>query len=223
MGGKNHQPCSGYLPISTKMSRYASLAFANLEMANVALEDLLLTEMDGGIGSINGIKYQLEKSQENIFQLIGIAQELGAETERRGYQDLLTIRSVNLDAIGTALIGDNMVDSTSWNEVVKNARLGGFRANLMMIHERSLFLAEHTHKLIDQVADLHAHAEKGNVTLILEKNLNGNLKPEFAKLYHAWTRFQEFFIASSLLSTEVYYAFNGYGSLVDLAAQKSVA
>lgn len=229
MGGKNHQPCREYLAISTRMSRYASLAFANLEMANVDLEDLLLTEMEGGIGNINGVKYRLEQSRQNISQLIDTARELrdemGVRDEMgdRNYRDLLTMCSVDLDAIGMALIGAGMVDSTAWDEVVKNARSGGFYANLTMIHERALLLTEHTNKLIEQVVGLRAHAENGNVTSILEENLEGNLKPEFAKLYHAWTRFQELFIASSLLSTEVYYAFNGYGSLVDIAAQKSAA
>lgn len=52
MGGKNHQPCSGYLALSTKLSRSLSLANAELELANVALEDLILAELDGNTGSL---------------------------------------------------------------------------------------------------------------------------------------------------------------------------
>ncbi|MFN3692742.1 MAG: hypothetical protein ACK4SL_01415 [Candidatus Paceibacteria bacterium] len=52
MGGKNHQPRGRYLQNSTLMSRSMSLAQIGLELANVALEDLILAELDGKIGDI---------------------------------------------------------------------------------------------------------------------------------------------------------------------------
>jgi len=48
MGAKNHQPCNEYLPDSIKLSRSLSLARVEMEMANIHLEDLLLTELRGG-------------------------------------------------------------------------------------------------------------------------------------------------------------------------------
>lgn len=223
MGGKNHQPCREYLAISTQMSRCASLAFAQLELANVALEDLLLAEIAGNTGDIGNIEQQLNNSQKSIAQLISTINELEIEMGRRNFRDLFTIRPINLNTLGTALINANMVRLSAWGEVVKNAHSGGFRKNLTMIYNHALLLAKHTDKLTEQVVQLQQQAKDGNVTQVLEENLRGNLKPVFARLYNEWIQFQELFIASSLLSTEVYYAFNNYGSLVDVSAQTVVA
>ncbi len=223
MGGKNHQPCREYLPISTRMSRCASLAFAHLELANVALEDLILSEMKGKIGNLSAVKSRLTLSQESVTKLIDTITELEVELNHRDFQDLLTVCSVNLDAIGQAFIANNMVSATAWSQVSKNAREGGFRKNLAFIHESAQALVGYTAELGKKVTGLQKNAEDGVVMQVLEENLHGNLKPEFAKLYCAWSRFQEVFLASALLSTEVYYAFNGYGSLMDISAQSSVA
>jgi len=223
MGGKNHQPCKPYIKTSTRMSRHASLAFAKLELANVSLEDLLLSEIDGKTGNIDNILEQLTSSRGSIAQLIDTADKLKDEMVQRDFRDLLTIHPVNLVAIGTALIEANMVNASAWKEVMENARTGGFYKNLAMIRDNALLLAEHTDKLIEQVSLLQQQAKDGSVTQILEENMEGNFKPSFANLYNTWARFQERFIASSLLSTEVYYAFNGYGSLVDIKAQTKIA
>ncbi|MCR4306364.1 MAG: hypothetical protein NUV42_00165 [Candidatus Yonathbacteria bacterium] len=205
------------------MSRYASLAFAHLEMANVALEDLLLMEMSSTKGDISNVQNQLESSRQNIIHLIDTAQRLKDEMNHRGYRDPVTICPVDLDAIGTALVKDGLVNAEAWHKVAKNARSGGFYANLAMIHEQALSLAEYTDKLSERVEGLRKHAKDGTIMRVLEENLSGNLKPEFAKLYNTWIRFQAYFLASSLLSTEVHYAFNGYDSLASVATQTSAA
>jgi hypothetical protein len=64
-----------------------------------------------------------------------------------------------------------------------------------------------------QVSALEGIARKGEVTRTLEENRPGNIKEAFANLYCAWAKFNQDFLASSLLSTELWYAFNGYGSL----------
>lgn len=223
MGGKNHQPCRQYLAISTQMSRHASMAFAQLELSNVALEDLLLAELDGKTGEIDGIVQQLSGSQKSLAQLIGTIDELESKMNELNFQDLFTLRSVSIDAIGHALVDAKMVHVGVWNEIVMNARSGGFRKNLAVIRSQALSLSEHTDKLSTQVVALEQHAKDGNVTHVLEENLHGNLKPVFAQLYTAWSCFQNFFLASSLFSTEVYYAFNNYGSLVNVSVQKAAA
>ncbi len=224
MGGKNHQPCRKYLPISTKMSREASLAFAHLELANVALEDIILAEIEGGTGTIKDIEVNLEKSLESLSQLISRADELKDEMDRSHYRDLHTLRpTINLDSIGTRLIDASMVSKSAWSVVAQNAKSGGFYKNLSMLKNHAYCLVTYTNKLGQRVRDLQPGAEKGMVTRVLEENLNGNLKSEFACLYQAWTQFQELFLASSLLSTEVYYAFNSYGSLVGITSHVSAA
>jgi len=205
------------------MSRFASLAFANLELANVALEDVLLAEMDGEIGDLDGIKSQLALSQKSVSDLVDTIIKLKTEMGQRGFRDLLAIHPVDLDAIGRAFVANNMVSARAWGEVSRNARTGGFNRNIELIHTHAKTLAEYTAQLHKKINKLQGYANNGSVTQVLEENLRDNLKPEFAKLYCVWNRFQEIFLASSLLSTEVYYAFNGFGSLVDVSAQSSVA
>jgi len=223
MGGKNHQPCREYLPISTQMSRFASLAFAHLELANVALEDVLLAEMNGGVGDLDGIKSQLTLSQKGVGDLVDTIVKLKTEMKQRGFRDLLAVHPVDLDTIGRAFVANNMVSVSAWGEVSRNARTGGFNQNIALIHTHAQTLAEYTAQLHEKVNKLQGYANNGSVMQVLEENLQDNLKPEFAKLYCAWNQFQEIFLASSLLSTEVDYAFNGFGSLVDVSAQSSVA
>lgn len=223
MGGINHQPCKHFLVTSTRMSRFSSLAFAHFELSNVALEDLLLAELRGNVGSIEKAVNYMEISLQNIAQLTATIKKLKEEMVREEYQDLLKIRPINLDAVGASLIDAGMVDKSAWKTVSQNALGGGFYKNLAMFQEQSVALGEYTDRLIEKMKNLREPAKKGSVTDILEKNLDGNLKPEFAKLYNAWRQFQSFFLASSMLSTEVYYAFNRYGSLTNRAAQSEVA
>lgn len=223
MGGINHQPCKHFLVTSTRMSRFTSLAFAHFELSNVALEDLLLAELRGDIGSIEKAVDYLEISRQNIAQLTATINGLKEEMDREEYQDLLEIRPINLGAVGASLVDAGMVDRNAWETVSKNALSGGFYKNLAMFQGQSTTLERYTDQLIEKMKNLREHAKGGSVTDILEKNLDGNLKPEFAKLYNAWGQFQSLFLASSMLSTEVYYAFNRYGSLTNQAAQSEVA
>ncbi len=223
MGGINHQPCKHFLATSTQMSRFASLAFAHFELSNVALEDLLLAELKGDIGSIEKAVDSLDISRQNVAQLVATIQGLKEEMDREEYQDLLAIHPINLNAVGASMIDAGMVEASAWNTVSKNALSGGFYKNLAVFQGQAIALVEHTDRLIDRMKNLREPAKNGAVTDILEKNLSGNLKPEFAKLYNAWGQFHSFFLASSLLSTEVYYAFNRYGSLTDQAVQSAVA
>lgn len=50
-----------------------------------------------------------------------------------------------------------------------------------------------------------------------------SFKPGFAVLYTAWTKFNALFLASSLLSTELWYAFTGKGSLAPTKLQLRAA
>lgn len=223
MGGMNHQPCKHFLVTSTRMSRFASLAFAHFELSNVALEDLLLAELKGDIGSIEKAVDCLEISRQNITQLVATIKDLEEKMDREEYQDLLEVRPINLDAVGASLVDAGMVEESAWKTVSKNALSGGFYKNLAVFQEQSTTLGRYTDRLIEKMKNLREPARNGSVTDILEKNLDGNLKPEFAKLYNAWGQFQSFFLASSMLSTEVYYAFNRYGSLTNRVVQSEVA
>jgi len=209
MDHRNHQ----HLLTSTQMSRFASLAFAHLELANVALENILLAEMDGKIGDLDGVKSQLTLSQKTISDLVGTILKLKTEVNQRGC-DLLAVHPAYLDVMGRAFVANNMVSASAWGKVSRNARSGGLTLNIELIHTHAKLLEEYTAQLHKKINKLQGYANNGSVTKVLEENLRDNFKPEFAKLYCEWNRFQEIFLASSLLSTEVYYTSNGFDSLV---------
>lgn len=57
-------------------------------------------------------------------------------------------------------------------------------------------------------------ASVGDLNLVLEQNQALNFRREFVVLYSAWASFEQAFLISSLISTEVWYRFNRFGSLV---------
>ena len=57
--------------------------------------------------------------------------------------------------------------------------------------------------------------DDGKLNELLETNRPGNIKVEFARLYAAWGKFQQVFLASAMCSTELWYRYTGAGSLLD--------
>jgi len=206
------------------MSRHASLAFANLEFANVALEDILLAEMAGHKGTTLEMRNYLMSSSVELGSLISTMDALRKEMHVNGYRDILTEETpdLNLYHIGARLSMAGMVNATAWDKVQRNAR-GGFEVNLKMLRGMAVAIQKGTIALLATVESLEASANKGILTLALEENLDNNLKPDFARLYTFWNTFQAHFLASALLSTEVHYYLNDHGSLVDQQAQMAVA
>jgi hypothetical protein len=224
MGGKNHQPCGAYLPESTRLSRSLSLAHARLELANVALEDLLLGELvEGKHGDIRDIIDHLDGSIVATNDAVTFAKELEMKLDENSFVDLPTLCKLDLDAIADNFAKHCMAEFHAANEVAERYRTSGFRGVLAYFHRSIIGLRQLTQQLRYEVQQLSGPAADGEVHLVLEENRHGNIKPTFAKLYTNWERFNAFFLASSLLSTEVWYAFRGHGSLADPAARVRVA
>ena len=57
----------------------------------------------------------------------------------------------------------------------------------------------------------------------MPKPVEAKAKAEFAKLYTKWNDFRARFLASSIISTELWYAHTGKGSLAPTAAQLRAA
>lgn len=219
MGGQNHQPCNkpgtSYLKHSTRMSRSASQAYLALEQANVHLEDVILAELEGNGGSIDPIVSSLEASAAEIENLRSQIRDLREEMERHDYADLPTLQNTDLDHLGERLVSDGMVSNDAWARVVGTMKQNGFFGVLRLFDASAKELVEHTHTLRAKIALLDAAAQKAAINRILEENQPGNIKVEFARLYTAWDQFHRLFLTSSMLSTELWYAFNGNGSLVE--------
>ena len=223
MGGQNHQPCRKYLAISTFMSRAASLAFAELQLANVSLEDLLLAELNGNTDTVDDILIHLQSSSTHLESLQDTVQELRAEMDIQGYQDLPSIHRINLEAIGVSFAEAGAVNDKAWAEVSERMKKCTFYAILSDFADSASVLLNQTKVLNQKIASLQSHAINGNVLDVVEKNHQDNFKVEFARLYTSWNKFQMKFLASALLSTEVYYAFNDYGTLCPNVKKSAVA
>lgn len=222
MGGKNHQPCRRYIHNSTQMSKYSSKALAHLELANVELEDVILAEMSGQVTSFAPMQEHLSKSVDSLDEMHSWATKLFDQMSELGYEDLPTLKTMDHSAVGDQLISAGMVSESAWAQVVHNATTGGgFYANLAVIREQASLLMTRTNALITKVQE--AAASGASFHDILEFNHAQNFKQEFFAVYEQWSQFQQLFIASSILSTEAYYMFNNYGSLVDQTAQRRVA
>lgn len=212
MGGKNHQPCRVYLVNSTRMSKYLSLAYAHLEMGNAELEDVILSELQGGKGSLDAFLNHLRISLEEVTAFQKAKENLRAQMES-SYNDLPT-SNLELEAIGHELESQEMVNGGEWNTIVAHMQsAGGFYSVLEWFGCCFANIYTITEQLIDEVEALHDVASRGELNLVLEENRPGNIRVTFAKLYTAWAKCNQSFLSSSLLSTELWYAFNGFGSL----------
>jgi hypothetical protein len=219
MGGKNHQPCGIYLAESTKLSRFLSLAHSELELSNVALEDLILAELGKGRGEMVTIKKHLELSGQALGDAIDMVWQIRGKMVDKNFADLPTLRKLDLEALGASLAAKGLVDEGSWKSIARTMAKGGFSEVLLIFEKGIKSLSEKTSSLMVRIGALKEPARRGEVNLVLEENRQGNIREAFADIYTAWTKFNQVFLASSLLSTELWYAFNGYGSLAGREAQ----
>lgn len=223
MGGKNHQPCGSYLPESTRISRALSSAHAQCELANVALEDLIITELDGRRGTVLQVVSQLEASELSLHTAIDFVGALKTKMDNSGFTDLPTLKTTDLDAIGINFANRGIADKEAWEAAAAIMRSGGFYGMLVHFLSGIATLREMTSQLRLEIVRLDGAAKTGEVNRIIEENRALNIKTSFAQLYTGWSRFNALFLASSLISTEVWYAFRGYGSLADPGAQTRAA
>lgn len=216
MGGMNHQPCRSYLMQSTLLSRSICVAFINLEQANVSLEDIIIVELgnETSCGTVKEITSHLEKSKHELLNSNLCLDNLIEKMNELQFQDLPSLKSMSLRDFGTELVRAGMVNDQSWREVSTIMSNGGFYLATKVIKVKINNLISLTDDLICSVAVNEKHANEGKLNLVLEENLEGNFKVKFAQLYQGWSEFQQFFLASSMCSTELWYRFNNFGSLL---------
>lgn len=218
MGGKNHQPCSSYLENSTKMSRSLSSARAELEGANIALEDLLLAELSGQRGSVRPITAKLDSSEGVLNEALSHCHALRRQMADNDFVDLPTLKKTNLHEVGDDFTGKGMVDSGAWARACAIMSATGFVGMLTHFEAEIAKLRELTALLNEQTLALHGAANAGQTCSVLEENRSGNIKIAFAQLYATWNTFDQVFLASSMLSTELWYRHTGKKSLCENAA-----
>jgi len=216
MGGINHQPCRTYFDLSTKLSRAISVGRMRLEEANICLEDLILGELRSdlrGHRRAQEIVVELMGSEGGAREALNQIRELKNRMRERDYADLPTLQTLNLIATGAKFAREGLVDSRAWQRIERLMEKGGFDEALDYFAGNLLSLMRYTQILRNKVARLKPQVQQQEVSAVLEENLAGNFRADFARLYHAWNRFQEDFLASALMSTELWYALNKSGSL----------
>jgi hypothetical protein len=222
MGGINHQPCKAYLRNSTRLSRSLSLAHAELELGNVALEDVILAELEGrGHEPLDVFIARLHTSKTRLDEMHAVTEDLHRQMAENGYQDLPSLHTVDLDQTGRTFADEGKVSQKHWDEVAALMRHKGFWGVLREIQIKIEWLRHLTHELI-RVSEILKSLNR-SVSDILEENRASNIRPAFAILYTTWSEFHSFFLASSLLSTELWYRFNSFGSLSEQTAQVKAA
>lgn len=224
MGGKNHQPCRNYLEESIKLSRALSNAYIELEKANVSFEDLLLQELnnENTSGGIEKIVASSNQSYKYLDYALDECANLRAKMVENDFVNLSTLATIDLNQLGLCLANQGIVEYEAWKTIAFKMQNGGFESTLTYIEQSIYSLKGKNYDLKKGFERLKDIVKFGDITEILEENLPENIKPQFAKLYTAWTKFNQEFLASSLISTELWYAENGYGSLTDSIKTRSL-
>ena len=221
MGAKNHQPCNRYLVNSTKLSRSVSLAYVFLEQANIALEDLLLAELmsHSNNGSFSEIIRGLKNSSHSLNNALVNCKELRRQMDENRYSDLDALATINatinLEAVGKFFYSKGIVRLEDWSKISELMLTEGFYSVLDYFEKTISEIFAKTIEVSRFVANLDSIAKTAQVNLVLEENTDANIKVEFFQLYTLWCKFNSEFVASSVLSTELWYLDNGYGSLFE--------
>ena len=227
MGGKNHQPCNRpqtqYLLFSTMMSKCVSQSYLYLEQSNIHLEDLLIAELRGGNGSVIPMSNSLRDSIKSLHEVSSSISSLKNEMKRAQYKDLPSFHTFDVDEVGLVFSEMGIVDKTSFEKIASIMQKGTFFEVLNFFEENTQGLIECTELLLAGIDGLSSYAELGKVNLVLEENKEGNIKIAFAKLYVAWDIFNRHFLASSMLSTHLWYTFIGCDSLMGGNSQAKTA
>lgn len=226
MGGKNHQPCNrpsaGYLIESTKLSKALSSALARLELANVDLEDVLLGELiDKKPHTLGHMIANLEISAFDLREALKNLDALERKMHEFDFQDLPTLKTVDLDMVGKSLSQRRVVDKAAWEVVKTTMEQGGFRNMLKYFRHGVYRILSQTIELRSAMIALEPIAQGTGLADVLEKNQPGNIKLIFGALYTSWCSFNQVFLASSLLSTELWYQATDCPSMVENASIKN--
>lgn len=219
MGGKNHQPCNkpgtSYLKYSTLMSRYLSVAYGTLEQANVYLEDAMLSEIEGKKSSLAEVVSSLLASEHALYDAGISISALRVDMGKNNYVDLPTLRTINLERLGIDLAKNDMVSINAWGRVSLIMEESGFYGVLNFFEAGVNELVSTTRQLIRTMTYLEEISKRCGILQVVEENRHGNIKVDFARLYTMWGNFNACFLASSMLSTELWYAYMQKCSLLE--------
>lgn len=208
MGGINHQPCRNYFRESTEWSRNLSVAESEFHLANIALEDVILGELDGEIISVQEIVSHLEKSYQALNSAWSNACTIQEKMKMLNFQDFDCIADSHFDYLGKILSSQGVVSHFAWDEVLSCIRKNGFQAVVENSKKQIEDIMNATKRLMDCVDML----SPGNIIDVMEENRPENIRIPFGYLYCSRSFFMQSFLASSIISSEAWYLSRGHES-----------
>lgn len=235
MGGVNHQPCNRqgtkYLVLSTKLSRVFTLGRSKFELANVCLEDVLLSELEDG--SPNSAAYQecirhLDDASATLGHALPLLDALALEMHDKGYEPLPAFALYNSPAkareLGNAMANAGLLKLEAFGEIVYPQLDGaGFHAAIPILINEISQVKNYMVTLRLMMFSASHLADVGMIANELETNGGHNFRMAFMATYAQWNRAYDLFLASAAWSTEMWYQSMGHGSAVlNIEHQKMV-
>ena len=213
MGGQNHQPCREFLANSTRLSRAVSWVGVSLDAFNIQLEDEILENLDGKKVTLDRLwacANELKLKIQLVHEAFGA---LSLQMDERYYVDLPSANGFDYQDFGNKVRAAGMVGQAAFQRISAQYKAGGFRSALAYMRSEAIGFESKVVAMIAKVEFL-AGEKIVDIAAEFESNGAGNIRVDFAKMYTAWHSFQQTFLASSLISTEIFYLSEGCGSLL---------
>jgi hypothetical protein len=185
-----------------------------MQLANVAFEDTLLADISGTPTDPKMIIDELVQSGSALLDLMVAMTALQNQMRQEKYGDLPCLKTLPLAQIGEKLATEGVVNLPSWTRVTEIMTKGTFYAVVDHFMSKFMALLLLTGELKETFKGASWAFERGQLNLLLEQNMQGNVKVAFARLYQEWISTLGEFLASSMLSTTLWYAHNGYPDLL---------
>lgn len=222
MGGINHQPCRNYLAQSTVLSALVCASRLRLEDANIHLEKALLSELEqhrGNPGEFTSALTALDGSIKGADDTITALGKLEQDMRDTNYQPWPAFARFNtadkLMGLGKDLAVKGLIDLVAFEAIALPQLDGGFYATIALLRIELQQVRQRMVELRSAMGDSVMLAEQGMLADELETNGELSFRGKFMMVYQAWNRLYSMFLASAVLSTELWFLSSGAGSLLD--------
>lgn len=213
MGGQNHQPCREFLANSTRLSRAVSWVGVSLDAFNIQLEDEILENLDGKQVTLDRLWACANELKLKVHLVHEAFSVLSLQMDERYYVDLPSANGFDYKDFGSKVSAVGMVGQVAFQRIATQYMAGGFRSALAFMRSEAVAFESRVSAMMTMVEFL-ASEKIVDIAAEFESNGIGNIRGPFAQMYTAWHSFQQTFLASSLISTEIFYLSEGYGSLL---------
>ncbi len=211
----NHQPCRESAIASTQMSRHLSSATSHIHLANIRLEDLIVDELELGIVQPHAVEPligHLREAAADFSKASSVARTMDEALRVSNFIDCKDPQK--LATIAKRLADQRMLDPHHAGAVELDRSKGGFLACLARIQEGFGQCEMLTRQLCDAFHTLQSRMQAEEKAFDhLEFNTPESIKPAFAMLFAAVGALNGYFLASAIVSTEIFYAVAGLGRL----------